>query len=107
MKIVPLKDKTVEYITERGPQDVTFILKVFDPITAVKFKELGEKAATAKERDMFKIHNDLVQIGVKHALNSEGEKIPDKEMKLEWFIIEELSNKITAINQFRQENVKK
>jgi acetolactate synthase small subunit len=102
MNIVPLTNKTVDYVSKAYLKDVTFVLKVFDMTEYIKFKELALIAFTAKGKKLEKAMISVVGMGVVDVKGVEGDTI-----KLPPFMYEDLVNRITVVNKTTSKNVKK
>jgi hypothetical protein len=102
MNIVPLTNKTVDYVSKAYLKDVTFVLKVFDITEYIKFKELAVKAVKTEGDELAKVYQELIDLGVVDIKGVEGDSI-----KLEAFMYEDLADEITRINQTTSKNVKK
>ncbi len=102
MNIVPLTNKTVDYVSERYSQDVTFVLKVFDMTEYQKFKEMAVSIVNAKTKDLAKMYQRVIDFGVVDVKGIEGSKL-----KLEPFMYEDLCDQLTMVNRTSAENVKK
>ena len=105
MKLVPLKNKTVDFKGSGAHEGVTFVCKVLDPIESLKFRDLVEEAANAEGLRMFEIHQEVCALGLSHATDEKGKEI--ESLEVEWFVYEDLSNFITKINRISINNVKK
>ena len=102
MNIVPLTNKTVDYVSKAYLKDVTFVLKVFDITEYIKFKELAVKAVKTEGDELAKVYQELIDLGVADIKGVEGDSI-----KLEAFMYEDLADEITRVNQTTSKNVKK
>ena len=102
MKIVPLTNKTVDYVSKAYLQDVTFVLKVLDITEYIRFKELAVKAVKSEGDELEIVYQELIDLGVADVKGVEGDTI-----KLEAFMYEDLADELTRINQTTSKNVKK
>jgi len=102
MNIVPLTNKTVDYVSKAYLKDVTFVLKVFDITEYIRFKELAVKAVKTEGDELAKVYQELIDLGVVDIKGVEGDSI-----KLEAFMYEDLADEITRVNQTTSKNIKK
>jgi hypothetical protein len=102
MNIVPLTNKTVDYVSKAYLSDVTFVLKVFDITEYIRFKQLAVKAVKDEGEELEKTYQELINLGVADIKGVEGDSI-----KLEAFMYEDLADEITRVNQVTRKNVKK
>ena len=107
MKIVPLKNKIVEYTHDKYPE-LIFELKLFDIVEGLRFYELAQQTVIGKPKEQEKAYLEVVKLGVKAVKDSEtGEYVKESKLQLEWFILRALADEITLINSKRAEDVKK
>jgi len=107
MKVVSLKNKLVDYVCPRYKEDITFKLKVLDTSEVSLFHELHKEAQSAEGQEMFEIHSKLIELGLDHWIDAEGEEHRDETPPLEWFNIVALSDQVVKVNCYTIENVKK
>lgn len=102
MKIVPLKNKTIEYKSKKFHTDRTYKLKIFDMTEGITFSEILNSFGKADDEKLGELCIELVELG----LDSVNTKSKAK-LVWEWFVIQEISNKIIEINSKTIDNVKK
>jgi len=108
MKIVPLKNKTVEYVCNQYGKDSIFELKIFDLAEGIRFYELAQQSVLGKPKEQEKAYIELIELGLKSVKNAKTGKAKKLDkLILEWFIIKDLADEITVINSRTVENVKK
>ena len=102
MKIVPLKNKTVEFVSKVHYKDRTYNLKIFDMTEGMTFQVICQGFRKASDKKAAELYVDLVELGL--------DSVKDESLKkltLEWFAIQELGDQIIRLNTKTVENVKK
>lgn len=102
MKIIPLKKSTVQFQSKRFDTDKVYTLALFDMVQGVKLAQLMQKVYESSDKEMEAIYIQIVEMGV---LAVDGKK--NSTLKPEWFIIQELADKIMSVNMKSRAGLKK
>lgn len=102
MKIIPLKKSTIEFQSKAYDTKKTYTLALFDMVQGVKLAQLINAVYDATDEQMQSIYIEIVEMGV---IAVDGNK--KATLKPEWFIIQELANKIMSVNTKSRAGLKK
>lgn len=102
MKIIPLKKSTIEFKSKRYDTKKTYTLALFDMVQGIKLAQLMQNVYEATDEQMQDIYIKIVEMGV---IAVDGNK--KATLKPEWFIIQELGDKIMSVNTKSRAGLKK
>jgi hypothetical protein len=103
MKIVPLENETVEYICKRYDKNFIFHLKIFNLIEGSRFKQIAYDSRDKEGEELWELMSKVIEMGIDFGKT----KLEDDELKLPWFVYQDLVDQITLINTVCVENIKK
>jgi hypothetical protein len=102
MKVIPLKKSTIDFQSKRYNKKTIYTLALFDMVQGIKLAQLMQKVYEATDEQMEDIYIKIVEMGV---IAVDGKKTVT--LKPEWFVIQELGDKIMSVNTKSRAGLKK
>ena len=105
MKIVPLENETVDYVCKRYDENFIFPIKILGLIEGGRFRKLVSQFRDdeIEEDKLISVMESIIELGIDY-----GKLKSDKdELKLPWFVYDDIVSQIILLNTVCVENVKK
>lgn len=100
---MPLENEIVEYVCERYDKNFVFPIKVFNLVEGTRFKQIAYESRDKEGQDLWDLMSKVIEMGI----DFEKLEVDSDELKLPWFVYQDLVDQITLVNTICVENIKK